>query len=223
VESIGASVGIHSGKQCYNVVSDQETVRRLLNEIPVSQGGAGGALADPIMWGVVSNSLYQAILKFQRHNKLSVDGHIDPRGSAMDLMNRLTSPVGSESVGGDPEAGQETRSTMPKCGPPRTVKSGFLPDRVDVMGGPTGRFKFFGLAAGATVTIEAEIVSPIGIKGVKTFTVSTAKTGGPLWDVGMAPPVHWLINVRAAGFAKVRYEFLTDWSPGDPPCYGTTD
>jgi hypothetical protein len=51
MEKISASVGIHNGKQCYNVVSDQETVRRLLNQIPVSQGGANGTLSGPVMWG----------------------------------------------------------------------------------------------------------------------------------------------------------------------------
>jgi hypothetical protein len=166
--------------------------------------------------GVVSDRLYEAILKFQRHHRLSVDGHIDPNGAAIELINRLKDPGTAERFPGNSGIGESTSSSRAKCGPLRTVKSGFLPDLVDVTGGPTGQFKFTNVTS--TVTIETNITAPAPFRGIETFTISFAKPFSALKDVGMPPPVHWLINVRAISDAVVRYEFLTDWAPGEPPC-----
>src|ERR1051325_10960169 len=97
---ITASVGIHNGKPCYNVLEDQKTITNLLNAIPRSQGGAEGSLPAPTSWGIVSSSLHQAILTFQRWHKLSVDGHIDPKGSAIGLLNRLAGSSAGGLSGG---------------------------------------------------------------------------------------------------------------------------
>jgi hypothetical protein len=92
---INASVGkFGGGKQCYNIARDQQVVQDLLNKIPAAQGGAGGALTAPIIDRVVSASLHEAILEFQRVNHCSVDGHVDPNEHTIQLMNQLagTSP-----------------------------------------------------------------------------------------------------------------------------------
>jgi hypothetical protein len=39
MKDVGGSVGIYSGKQCYNFLRDQITVIDLLNSIPGSMGG----------------------------------------------------------------------------------------------------------------------------------------------------------------------------------------
>jgi hypothetical protein len=87
---INASVGkFGGGKQCYNFARDQQIVQNLLNQIPQPQGGAGGTLTDRIVDRVVSASLHQAILNFQRANHCSVDGHVDPHQRTIQLMNEL--------------------------------------------------------------------------------------------------------------------------------------
>jgi hypothetical protein len=92
---IGASVGkFGGGRQCFNFAHDQRIVQQLLNQIPVAQGGAGGLLRAPIVDRLVSAALHEAILKFQRVNHCSVDGHVDPFEKTIRLMNQLagTSP-----------------------------------------------------------------------------------------------------------------------------------
>jgi peptidoglycan hydrolase-like protein with peptidoglycan-binding domain len=87
---IKASVGKYGlGKPCFNFTVDQEAVQNLLNKIPPARGGAGGALTDPIIDRTVSDSLYQAILNFQKINRVKVDGHVDPYANTIQLMNRL--------------------------------------------------------------------------------------------------------------------------------------
>jgi len=92
VAGIGASVGKYGGgKQCYNFAADQRVVQDLLNSITIAQGGAAGTLSAPITDRVVSSTLHEAILKFQKTNHLSVDGHVDPNQSTIGLLNRLAS------------------------------------------------------------------------------------------------------------------------------------
>jgi len=87
---INASVGKYGGgKQCYNFARDQQVVQDLLNRVPVTQGGAGGALTAPIADRVVSTVLHAAILNFQQANHCSVDGHVDPNEHTIRLMNLL--------------------------------------------------------------------------------------------------------------------------------------
>jgi hypothetical protein len=103
-----ASVGKHgpNKKQCFNTVPDQEMVVKLLNMIPERLGGAGGKLRAPIRWGVVSEELYQAILRFQKahpEEHLSVDGHVDPHEKTLRLMLRLVKTVIPEDPGIHPD------------------------------------------------------------------------------------------------------------------------
>jgi hypothetical protein len=90
--SIQASVGIASGKQCYNLLPDQNTVRQLLNLIGTAQGGAFGTLDKPTQHGICSGQLHHAILNFQRINHLSDDGHVDPHERTIHLLAKLADP-----------------------------------------------------------------------------------------------------------------------------------
>jgi hypothetical protein len=79
-----ASVGKYGadGKQCYNTVADQQMVQDLLNRIREYDGGTYGKLTSAPRWGVISDELHQAILRFQKAHAtdegLAVDGHVDP-------------------------------------------------------------------------------------------------------------------------------------------------
>lgn len=216
--SISASVGIHGGKQCYNVVRDQETIRDLLNAIPRSEGGAEGSLSGPISWGIASHALHSAILTFQRWQKLSVDGHIDPKGNAIRVMNRLVSGTGpTPTVGPSGPGGASGPAVVTRrCGPLRTVTRGMLPARVVVDGGPTGQFKFKRVSLPTKVNLD--IASPASIKGTMSIILVAAAPAGPLWDVGMPSPVRWDIGAASVLPVGIEFEFLTDWAPGDPPC-----
>jgi hypothetical protein len=209
---------MHSGKQCFNVLADQEPVTRLLNAIPRSQGGADGSLPAPTTWGIASMSLHKAILDFQRWHHLSVDGHVDPKGTAITLMDRL---AGGSSAGGlgTSEVGPASSTGSGRvCGPMRPVLSGFLPGTIDLDGGPTGQIVFKDLAF--PVTVEINVTSPGFASGLRTVTATRASPTALLLDVGMPPPVRWTIRVQAAKtiVAAVKWEFSTDWVSGEPPC-----
>jgi hypothetical protein len=93
---INASVGIANGKQCYNVPADQVVVQQLLSRIPTGLGGADGKTNWTKPQGkVCAPDLCQAIVQFQRVNRgrliYAVDGHVDPGGGVIQLMNRLAS------------------------------------------------------------------------------------------------------------------------------------
>jgi len=103
MKPVKASVGIHNGKQCYNVMSaqqpDQQNVVELLNRIPESLGGAlsgnGPMVFPPLRWGICSPELHAAILRFQRTNKgLIADGHVDPSGHTIIRLNQLAGEPG---------------------------------------------------------------------------------------------------------------------------------
>ena len=210
MELISASVGMHNGKQCYNVLKDQQTVTYLLNVIPRSEGGAEGSLPPPAIWGIVSPVLHRAILDFQRANHLSVDGHIDPRGAAIRLMNDLIDGKGTSEVG-----------HPPVCGPLRRVYVGIIRGAsasvFTVLGGPTGLVKLIGIST--ALKIEIELTVP-GYHKVDSYPVTPHSPSLPLFDVGMPPPVRWQLSLRApaGAVAAVTFEFHTDWLPGDPPC-----
>jgi hypothetical protein len=95
MEKIDASVGSAGGKPCYNIPKDQETIQRLLSKIPASQGGCAGKGWKPALWGVCAQDLADAIRKFQEANRAKLafppDGHIDPDGSTLALLNALAS------------------------------------------------------------------------------------------------------------------------------------
>lgn len=214
---ITASVGMVDGStQCYNVASDQETVQNLLNDILLSAGGAGHSLADPIQWGVVSPSLYQAIINFQTSNGLSVDGHVDPHGSAIARMETLAAgaPTGtSENFPGGPAEGPIVR----ECGPMREVASGFLPASFMIDGGPDGTVIVTG-APGAQV--EVEVRTPGGIGTVYINIDDNSVSASMPFNTHSPPPVTWSIGLtQTAGVpAGLRFSFETDWATGESPC-----
>ncbi|HLJ49558.1 MAG TPA: hypothetical protein VKU01_26275 [Bryobacteraceae bacterium] len=104
--AIGASVGVANGKQCYNVPADQAVVQNLLSQIPASMGGTCGKTnwTTPL-WKLCAADLHKAILQFQRVNSgrlAAADGHVDPGGATIQLMNRLA----STEEGGVPGSGE---------------------------------------------------------------------------------------------------------------------
>ena len=106
-DDLKASVGKYGPdkRQCYNTTSDQQMVQDLLNKIPETSGGAGsgpwtsltGKLKSSPRWGVVSEELYQAILRFQRQHAqdegLSVDGHVDPHERTLRALLKYAYPL----------------------------------------------------------------------------------------------------------------------------------
>jgi len=214
---ITASVGMVDGStQCYNVASDQEIVQDLLNNILLSAGGAGHSLSDPIQWGVVSPSLYQAIINFQTSNGLSVDGHVDPHGSAIARMEALSAgaPAGtSETAPGGLAEGPIVR----ECGPMREVASGFLPASFMIDGGPDGTVIVTG-APGAQV--EVDVRTPGGIGTVYINIDDNSVSASMPFNTHAPPPVTWSIGLtQTAGVpAGLRFSFETDWACGEPPC-----
>ena len=97
---IKASVGIHSGKQCYNVVADQQVVIGLLNRVSMSKGGTREQPLDASpRWGMCSPALQKAILRFQAIYSLSQDGHVDPGGQTIRRMNQAAGDVLPQAAG----------------------------------------------------------------------------------------------------------------------------
>jgi hypothetical protein len=85
-------VGRHAsdGRQCQNWKSDQETVINLLNKIPVADGGTGGSLTAPIVAGLASKELFQAILAFEKkHFSGQPKGFVDPGGPVLVKLEAL--------------------------------------------------------------------------------------------------------------------------------------
>lgn len=95
METISASVGVAHGKPCYNIPVDQEAVQRLLRKISLASGGcAGKSDWKQAAWGQCAPDLLQAIVRFQQVNRsqldYAADGHVDPAGATIRLMNRLS-------------------------------------------------------------------------------------------------------------------------------------
>jgi hypothetical protein len=102
-----ASVGKYGAdkRQCYNTTGDQQMVQDLLNKIPETSGGTGvgpwtsltGKLSSSPRWGIVSEDLYQAILRFQakhaRDEGLIVDGHVDPHDPTIRALLKYAYPL----------------------------------------------------------------------------------------------------------------------------------
>jgi hypothetical protein len=108
-------VGRHArtdGRNCQNRKADQKTIMDLLNRIPVSAGGAGGGLNEPIVDGICSDGLYRAILRFEdKHFGTQHSGYVDPGGKMLELMQKLAAPPGSApaSPAAAPKPAAETR------------------------------------------------------------------------------------------------------------------
>jgi hypothetical protein len=102
---ISASVGVRNGIQCYNVVADQQTIQRLLDQIPAASGGSVDSSDwTPAQPKVCARDLQQAILSFQNVNRSQLpyapDGHVDPGGGTIQLMNRLADNAAGSGPGG---------------------------------------------------------------------------------------------------------------------------
>jgi hypothetical protein len=75
-----------------NLTSDQTTVMTLLNRIPEMFGGAPGKLNFIVRPGYCADDLYEAILRFQRTQVMTLykaDGIVEPGGATLVYMNRL--------------------------------------------------------------------------------------------------------------------------------------
>jgi hypothetical protein len=89
---IKGRVGRHAsdGRHCQNWKADQQTVIDLLNNIPVADGGTGGALSGRIVAGLASTALYQAILAFEKkHFAGQPKGFVDPGGLVLTNLEAL--------------------------------------------------------------------------------------------------------------------------------------
>src|SRR5437016_2774746 len=96
---IGSSVGVKDGIPCYNNPGDQKVVMDLLEQIDVADGGLSGdarwrrPAAGTLRWKFCPEPLSIAILNFQKVNRAKLpyqpDGHVDPGGATIRLMNSL--------------------------------------------------------------------------------------------------------------------------------------
>jgi hypothetical protein len=88
-----ARVGRHAntGKHCQNWVQDQRVVITFLDDIPLADGGAGGALSiEGLRAGIAGDDLYEAILRFQKkHFPASPTGFIEPGGPQLAKLEAL--------------------------------------------------------------------------------------------------------------------------------------
>ena len=186
-----ASIGKYGAdkKQCYNTTSDQEMVQFLLNKIPETSGGTGGKLKASPRWGIISEELYQAILRFQRtHAKdenLCVDGHVDPHDRtirallkyAYPLMNIDTDalakdlfgsmkPIEGIDINPDPHGPRSTHFKV-RCGGVISLGEGFVGDGVglevwDVENNLLQEFVYVGVGAGLSFSGAASMVKKLG-------------------------------------------------------------
>jgi hypothetical protein len=85
-------VGRHAsdGRQCQNWKADQQTVIDLLNRIPAAEGGTAGSLGGPVVGGLASTALYQAILAFEKKHFVGpAKGFVDPGGVVLAKLEAL--------------------------------------------------------------------------------------------------------------------------------------
>ena len=83
-------VGRHAstGKHCQNWKSDQQHVIALLNRFPAEYGGAAGSLNGRVVAGIASEGLYQAILRFQKHQVPIQTGFVGPGDLSLQVLER---------------------------------------------------------------------------------------------------------------------------------------
>jgi len=83
-------VGRHasSGKHCQNWKNDQQHVTALLNRFPAEYGGAAGNLNGRMVAGIASDALYQAIIRFQKHQVPVQTGFIGPGDLSLQVLER---------------------------------------------------------------------------------------------------------------------------------------
>jgi hypothetical protein len=83
-------VGRHAdtGKNCQNWKNDQQHVIALLNRFPAEYGGAAGSLNGRIVAGIASDALYQAIMRFQKHQVPIQTGFVGPGDLSLQVLER---------------------------------------------------------------------------------------------------------------------------------------
>ena len=223
---IQASVGKHGGgKQCYNLDHDQKTVQDLLNRILAGHGGAEGGLTDPVVRGIVSERLFQAILRFQQHHHstagLIVDGHVDPGDRTIVLLNRLAgaappSPAPKPGPGPSPgpvppvppppgpSPGPLPGPSVTVCGPMRVVHRGFVNGKFTefrrIEGGPAGLWHFRNLIpAEVTVKLRADTTPPFPTHR-KVLTIGPLESATSQFLHLFEPaPIGWVFFIEVAG------------------------
>jgi hypothetical protein len=92
MEILKANVGRRPHRHCQNLLSDQTTVMTLLNRIPEMFGGAPGKLNFLVRPGYCADDLYNAIIRFQKTQVLTLykpDGIVEPSGVTLMYLNRL--------------------------------------------------------------------------------------------------------------------------------------
>lgn len=85
--SVGKDV---KGKKATNAPEDVQKVQRLLNNVPVENGGNGGALAETSKCNGVDDATVKAIEKFQKTALTLDDGRVDSDGLTLWALNALS-------------------------------------------------------------------------------------------------------------------------------------
>jgi hypothetical protein len=90
-------VGRHAdtGKHCQNWKSDQQHVIALLNRFPAGYGGAAGNLNGRVVAGIANDALYQAIMRFQKHQVPIQTGFIGPGDLSLHVLERNAAAPGA--------------------------------------------------------------------------------------------------------------------------------
>ena len=187
--SIKASVGIHSGKQCYNVVADQQVVIGLLNRVSMSNGGTREQPLDASpRWGMCSPALQKAILRFQAIYSLSQDGHVDPGGQTIRRMNQAAGDVlqggpgavgkkGAGVAGNYPEPWYVDSLSLSGVSVINDVGGGAYRGSISVVNADSGEFTFAIMGGGVAVGISDGV--PKSVLGAAVNTL-TSSLGGSL-------------------------------------------
>ena len=201
-----ASVGKYGTdkRQCYNTTDDQQMVQDLLNKIPETSGGTNsgswmnpeGKLKSSPRWGIVSEELYQAILRFQRaHAKdegLYVDGHIDPHDRTIRALlkyayplrnidtnalardvNANLQPIDGIHIDTDPHGPRSIHFKV-RCGGVISLGDGFVGDGVDlevwdVENYLLQEFVYVGVGAGLSLSGGGSMLKKLGEKVLKAL------------------------------------------------------
>src|SRR4051812_41704536 len=113
-DAIQASVGMHENgtKNCYNLAEDVSTIIKLLN---FSANGQGGTRDNKLSPSASPQDLFRAIKNFQQTQndggstpRLSVDGHVDPRGNTLARLNQTARKIGPLNPEDSPTTGVQT-------------------------------------------------------------------------------------------------------------------
>lgn len=104
--AIKGRVGKHlsTNKQCQNWPEDQLVVIRLLNKIPVADGGTNGVLPEKTYKGLASKALCQAIAAFEKKQFPPAKGFVDPGGRVLAKLESLATVAAAKTASAMPKA-----------------------------------------------------------------------------------------------------------------------